>query len=212
MYKQTLIGILALGMAYSFNLVINLNAEAANKDKKVKVVVAPEVLNYSAIKGKVIDVDGNNLTVLDRDGNTHELSILGYQDLQHLQVESIEKGDVIYVNTRNGKPYAVSKVEEYWHADQGKIFHAAEKTNKTADYIDVDKAHDELQGKVTNLDGSVVKFKTRDGIIHSVNTTGFQNLDELQAETIEVGDVIFVDMRDGKAVAVRKIEETWNLI
>jgi len=149
----------------------------------------------------VTAIDGDTITVKDADGNMHKVNVTGFQDMQELQVETLEVGDRVIVLSRDAKPYAISKVAEAWTVD--------------LDMPDVDLPDladtNTVKGKVTEVEGDNIKFKSKDGTIHSVKITGKQNMEELQAETIEVGDIVIVSVRDGKPYGVNKHLEAWSI-
>jgi len=144
--------------------------------------------NYA---GEVVGIEGDTIQVKDTDGMEHTVNVTGFEDLQELQAESLEKGDKVVVLTRDAKPYAISKVAEAWVPD--------------ADMTGVES----IRGKVVGVDGDTIKVKDKDGVVHTVDITGFQDMEELQAETIEEGDLVVVNVRDGKTYGVSKTVEAW---
>jgi len=153
----------------------------------------------------VTAIDGDTVTVKDEDGNLHKVDVTGFQDMQELQVETLEVGDQVVVMTRKVKPYAISKVAEGWTVE--------------ADMPDVDTPDVNMpdltgtttvKGRVTEVDGDKIKFKSKDGSMHSVKVTGKQDMEELQAETVEVGDIVIVNVRDGKPYGISKHLEAWS--
>ena len=158
-----------------------------------------DMVSHSEVYGKVTDVKGDTVNIKDENGNKHAIEITGFQDLQQLQVESLEKGDLVVVLFRDAEPYAVSKVAEPWTVDVD-----------LPDFPEVDLAETTtIRGKVTEVKGDTIKFKSKDGVTHTAKITGEQNLEELEAETIEEGDIIVVSVRDGKPYGVTKHLESW---
>ncbi|MEX0998783.1 MAG: hypothetical protein WD000_02315 [Thermodesulfobacteriota bacterium] len=145
-------------------------------------------------------IDGDTITVKDEDGSMHKVNVSGFQDMQELQVETLEEGDRVIVMSRNAKPYAISKVAEAWTVD--------------VDMPDVDMPDlantTTVKGRVTEVDGDKIKFKSKEGSMHSVKVTGKQDMAELQTETIEVGDIVIVKVRDGKPYGINKHLEAWS--
>ena len=107
---------------------------------------------------------------------------------------TLETGDEVKVLTRNGKPYAISKVEEAWLTD--------------VDMPDLAET-ETIKGRVTDVDGDTIKIKDDNGVVHTADITGFQNMQELEVETIEEGDIIVVNVRDGKTYGISKHTEAW---
>lgn len=152
--------------------------------------------DHGDFKGEVTAIDGDTITVKDSKGIEHKVNITGFQDLQQLQVETLETGDRVMVLQRDGKPYAISKTAEAWTLD--------------IDAPDFDiTGTTTVKGRVTEVDGDTIKIKDKDGTIHTADITGFQDMEELQAETIEEGDIVVVNMRDGKPYGVGKTLESW---
>lgn len=145
-------------------------------------------------QGEVTAINADTVTVKDDNGIEHTVTITGFQDLRQLQAETLETGDEVKVLTRNGKPYAISKVEEAWLPD-----------------VDIpDLAETEtIKGRVTDVNGDTIKIKDDNGTVHTADITGFQNMQELEVETIEEGDIIVVNVRDGKTYGISKHTEAW---
>lgn len=199
MSKIILSTILALGF-----LVYGVNSYADKEQAEEKAAVSVETTEaneYGDVSGKVTAIDGDTVTVKDEDGDMHKINVTGFQDMQELQVETLEEGDHVVVMTRNGKPYAISKVAEGWAVD--------------AEMPDIEMPNfvntTTVKGKVTDVDGDKIKFKSKDGSMHSVKITGKQDMEELQAETVEVGDIVIVNVRDGKPYGVSKHLEAWSV-
>lgn len=165
--------------------------QTVNQDSDMKRVEGRE-----GIKGEVVAIDGDTVKIKDKDGIEHTVVITGFQDLQELQAETLEVGDSIVVLQRDGRPYAISKTAEAWTLD--------------IDAPDFDiTGTTTVKGRVTDVEGDTIKIKSKDGIEHTVDITGFQDMEELQAETIEEGDIVVVNMRDGKPYGVTKQVEAW---
>lgn len=199
MSKIILSTILALGF-----LVYGVNSYADKEQAEDTTAVSAETSEtseYGDVSGKVTAIDGDTVTVKDVDGNMHKVNVTGFQDIQELQVETLEVGDRVVVMSRNAKPYAISKVVEAWTVE--------------ADMPDVDMPNlintTTVKGKVTEVDGDKIKFRSKDGSMHSVKVTGKQDMQELQAETIEVGDIVIVNVRDGKPYGINKHLEAWSV-
>ena len=104
--------------------------------------------------------------------------------------------DHIVVLQRDGKPYAISKTAEAWTVD--------------IDLPDFDiTGTTTIEGRVTDVEGDTLKLKDKEGVEHTVDITGFQDMEELQAETIEEGDIVVINVRDGKPYGVSKTLESW---
>ncbi|MGD9653485.1 MAG: hypothetical protein AB7V12_14065, partial [Candidatus Dadabacteria bacterium] len=140
-------------------------------------------------QGEVTSINADTVTIKDDSGIEHTVKITGFQDLRQLQAETLETGDEVKVLTRNGKPYAISKVEEAWLPD--------------VDIPDVAET-ETIKGRVTDVDGDTIKIKDDNGVVHTADITGFQNMQELEVETIEEGDIIVVNVRDGKTYGISK--------
>ena len=145
-------------------------------------------------QGTVTSINGDTVTVKDDSGIEHTVTITGFQDLRQLQAETLETGDEVKVLTRNGKPYAISKVEEAWLPD--------------VDMPDLAET-DTIKGRVTGVNGDTIKIKDEKGLVHTADITGFQNMEELEVETIEEGDIIVVNVRDGRTYGISKHTEAW---
>ncbi|MCA9809697.1 MAG: hypothetical protein KC473_05115 [Candidatus Dadabacteria bacterium] len=145
-------------------------------------------------QGEVTSINADTVTVKDDNGVEHTVTITGFQDLRQLQAETLETGDEVKVLTRNGKPYAISKVEEAWLPD--------------VDIPDVAET-ETIKGRVTDVDGDTIKIKDDNGVVHTADITGLQNMQELEVETIEEGDIIVVNVRDGKTYGISKHTEAW---
>lgn len=145
-------------------------------------------------QGEVTAINADTVTVKDDNGVEHTVTITGFQDLRQLQAETLETGDEVKVLTRNGKPYAISKVEEAWLTD--------------VDMPDLAET-ETIKGRVTDVDGDTIKIKDDNGVVHTADITGFQNMQELEVETIEEGDIIVVNVRDGKTYGISKHTEAW---
>ncbi|MGE0370089.1 MAG: hypothetical protein AB7I96_08860 [Candidatus Dadabacteria bacterium] len=145
-------------------------------------------------QGEVTSINADTVTIKDDSGIEHTVKITGFQDLRQLQAETLETGDEVKVLTRNGKPYAISKVEEAWLPD--------------VDIPDVAET-ETIKGRVTDVDGDTIKIKDDNGVVHTADITGFQNMQELEVETIEEGDIIVVNVRDGKTYGISKHTEAW---
>ena len=143
-------------------------------------------------QGEVTSINADTVTVKDDNGVEHTVTITGFQDLRQLQAETLETGDEVKVLTRNGKPYAISKVEEAWLPD-----------------VDIPDVAETIKGRVTDVDGDTIKIKDDNGVVHTADITGFQNMQELEVETIEEGDIIVVNVRDGKTYGISKHTEAW---
>ena len=145
-------------------------------------------------QGEVTAINADTVTIKDDSGIEHTVKITGFQDLRQLQAETLETGDEVKVLTRNGKPYAISKVEEAWLPDMDMPDLAETET---------------IKGRVTNVNGDTIKIKDNNGTVHTADITGFQNMQELEVETIEEGDIIVVNVRDGKTYGISKHTEAW---
>lgn len=145
-------------------------------------------------QGEVTAINADTVTVKDDNGVEHTVTITGFQDLRQLQAETLETGDEVKVLTRNGKPYAISKVEEAWLTD--------------VDMPDLAET-ETIKGRVTDVNGDTIKIKDDNGTVHTADITGFQNMQELEVETIEEGDIIVVNVRDGKTYGISKHTEAW---
>ncbi|GJM15087.1 MAG: hypothetical protein DHS20C13_04140 [Thermodesulfobacteriota bacterium] len=199
MSKIILSTILVMGfLVYGVN---SFADEDHSKDSAATAEVSNDTNEYGDVSGKVTAIDGDSITVKDEDGNMHKVNVTGFQDMQELQVETLEVGDRVVVMSRNAKPYAISKVAEPWAVD--------------LDMPDVDLPDlantTTVKGRVTEVDGDKIKFKSKDGSMHSVKVTGKQDMEELQAETIEVGDIVIVNVRDGKPYGINKHLEAWSV-
>ncbi|MGH7889585.1 MAG: LysM peptidoglycan-binding domain-containing protein, partial [Thermodesulfobacteriota bacterium] len=64
----------------------------------------------------------------------------------------------------------------------------------------------EFRGEVTNVQDSTVEIKDEAGKTHSFDTTGLQNLEELQAEALQPGDLVRVEINGGQATLIEKVE------
>jgi len=64
----------------------------------------------------------------------------------------------------------------------------------------------EIRGTVTKVQDSAVEIKDEAGKTHLFDTTSLQNLEELQAETLEAGDSVRVELEDGQATMIKKVE------
>lgn len=199
MSKIILSTILALGF-----LVYGVNSYADKEQVKDTTAVSVETSDtneYGDVSGKVTAIDGDTITVKDENGNIHKVNVTGFQDMQELQVETLEVGDRVVVMSRNAKPYAISKVAEPWTVDLDM---------PNVDLPDLANTTT-IKGRVTEVDGDKIKFKSKDGSMHSVKVTGKQDMEELQAETIEVGDIVIVNVRDGKPYGINKHLEAWSV-
>ena len=145
-------------------------------------------------QGEVTSINADTVTVKDDNGVEHTVTITGFQDLRQLQAETLETGDEVKVLTRNGKPYAISKVEEAWLTD--------------VDMPDLAET-ETIKGRVTDVNGDTIKIKDDNGVVHTADITGLQNMQELEVETIEEGDIIVVNVRDGKTYGISKHTEAW---
>ncbi|MEQ9618437.1 MAG: hypothetical protein RIG61_04610 [Deltaproteobacteria bacterium] len=155
-----------------------------------------EMKDHGNYKGEVTAIDGDKVTIKDKEGMEHTVVITSYQDLQELQAETLETGDRVMVLSRDGKPYAISKTAEAWTVD--------------IDAPDFDPTGTtSVKGRVTEVDGDTITIKDKDGVVHTAEITGFQSMEELQTETIEEGDIIVVNMRDGKPYGIGKHLESW---
>jgi len=152
--------------------------------------------NQEAQSTKKMDqaINADTVTVKDDNGVEHTVTITGFQDLRQLQAETLETGDEVKVLTRNGKPYAISKVEEAWLTD--------------VDMPDLAET-ETIKGRVTDVDGDTIKIKDDNGVVHTADITGFQDMQEMEVETIEEGDIIVVNVRDGKTYGISKHTEAW---
>lgn len=198
MSKIILSTILALGFLF-----YGVNSYADNEQAKDTTAVSVQSSDtnvYSEVSGKVTSIDGDTITVMYEDGNVQKVNVPEFRDLQELQVETLEEGDRVVVMARNGKPYAISKVAEPWSASFVDMPDVPDFTGSTT-----------VKGRVTEVDGDKINFKSKDGSMHSVKITGMQNMQELQAETIEVGDIIIVNVRDGKPYGINKHLEAWSV-
>lgn len=199
MSKIILSTILALGF-----LVYGVTSYADKEQAEETTAASVETTDtneYSDVSGKVTAIDGDTVTVKDEDSNLHKVNVTGFQDMQELQVETLEVGDQVIVMSRNAKPYAISKVAEAWAVDvEMPDVEMPNLVNTTT-----------MKGKVTEVDGDKIKFKSKDGSMHSVKITGKQDMEELQAETVEVGDIVIVNVRDGKPYGVSKHLEAWSV-
>lgn len=198
--------ILSTIFAVSF-LFVGLNSHADNehsKDASAKAEQATdnssENMDHSELSGKVTSVDGDTVKFKSADGIEHTVNITGFQDLQEMQPETLEEGDRVQVMMRNGKPYAISKVSEGWALPDVDVPDPSVLVGTTT-----------VRGKVTKVDGDVITFKDNKGNMHTADITGFQNIEELETETIEEGDIVVVNMRDGKPYGVAKHTEAWLL-
>ena len=157
-----------------------------------------EMSEYGDMSGEVTEIDGDTVKFKDENGAVHSVEITGFQELEELQAESLEVGDSVVVSTRNGEPYAVSKVGEPWSIN--------------LEVPEVDLASTStLKGKVTDVQGDTIKFKSKDGVERSAKITSKQDLEELQTETIEEGDIVIVSIRDGVPYSVSKSLEAWSI-
>jgi predicted RNA-binding protein with PUA domain len=198
MSKIILSTILALGFLF-----YGVNSYADNEQAKDTTAVSVQSSDtnvYSEVSGKVTSIDGDTITVMYEDGNVQKVNVPEFRDLQELQVETLEEGDRVVVMARNGKPYAISKVAEPWSASFVDMPDVPDFTGSTT-----------VKGRVTEVDGDKINFKSKDGSMHSVKITGMQNMEELQTETIEVGDIIIVNVRDGKPYGINKHLEAWSV-
>jgi len=169
---------------------MNQETDAVN-DTKATTESMSDAATDGNYAGEVVGIEGDTVQVKDKEGTEHTVQITGFEDLQELQAESLEKGDKVVVLTRDGKPYAISKVAEAWMPD--------------VDLADTES----IRGKVVEVDGDTIQVKDENGIVHNVDITGFQDLEELQAETIEEGDLVVINVRDGKTYGVSKTVEAW---
>jgi heme-degrading monooxygenase HmoA len=145
-------------------------------------------------QGEVTAINADTVTIKDDSGIEHTVKITGFQDLRQLQAETLETGDEVKVLTRNGKPYAISKVEEAWLSD--------------VDMPDLAET-ETIKGRVTDVNGDTIKIKDDNGTVHTADITGFQDMQELEVETIEEGDIVVVNVRDGKTYGISKHTEAW---
>ncbi len=65
---------------------------------------------------------------------------------------------------------------------------------------------EEFRGEVTNVQDSTVEIKDEAGTTHSFDTTGLQNLEELQAEALQPGDLVRVEIEGGQVTLIEKVE------
>lgn len=164
------------------------NQEAQSTKKR------DQAMGLHDYQGEVTAINADTVTVKDDNGVEHTVTITGFQDLRQLQAETLETGDEVKVLTRNGKPYAISKVEEAWLTD--------------VDMPDLAET-ETIKGRVTDVNGDTIKIKDDNGTVHTADITGFQNMQELEVETIEEGDIIVVNVRDGKTYGISKHTEAW---
>ncbi len=68
------------------------------------------------------------------------------------------------------------------------------------------KTQAEFRGVVTNVQDSTVEVKDEAGKTHSFDTTGLQNLEELKVEALKPGDTVRVEMTNGEAILIQKVE------
>jgi len=166
--------------------------------KQTEQVQVEKMSEYGDMSGQVTEIKGDTVMFKDDSGAVHTVEITGFQDLEELQAESLEVGDSVVVLTRDGEPYAVSKVGEPWSIN-----------------LEIPEVHlastSTLKGKVTDVQGDTIKFKSKDGVERSAKITSKQDLEELQAETIEEGDIIIVSIRDGVPYSVSKSLEAWSI-
>jgi len=172
----------------STNDVQSTNQEAQSTKKM------DQAMGLHDYQGEVTAINADTVTVKDDNGVEHTVTITGFQDLRQLQAETLETGDEVKVLTRNGKPYAISKVEEAWLTD--------------VDMPDLAET-ETIKGRVTDVNGDTIKIKDDNGTVHTADITGFQNMQELEVETIEEGDIIVVNVRDGKTYGISKHTEAW---
>ena len=199
MNKIILSTILAMGfLLYGVNSYADMEQ---TKDTAAQVEPSSDKKEYGDTTGTVTDIEGDTVTVKDEDDKVHKVDVTGFQDLQELQVETLEEGDTVMILSRDGKPYAISKVAESWS-----VLPDVDMPN-LPDLADTDM----IKGKVTEVKGDKIKFRSEDGSMHTVKITGTEKMEELQAETIEVGDIIIVSVRDGKPYGINKNLEAWSV-
>lgn len=178
---------------------INSHADTDHEKEGVKQteqVQVEKTSEYGDMSGEVTEIKGDTVMFKDESGAVHTVEITGFQQLEELQAESLEVGDNVVVLTRDGEPYAVSKVGEPWTIN--------------LELPDVDLANTTtLKGKVTDVQGDTIMFETKDGVERKAKITGDQNLEELQAETIEEGDIVIVSIKNGVPYSVNKSLEAW---
>jgi nucleoid-associated protein YgaU len=64
----------------------------------------------------------------------------------------------------------------------------------------------EIKGEVTNVKEDTVEVKDESGMTHSFNTTALENADELKASPLEPGDMVKVEIENGVATSIERIE------
>ena len=190
--------LLAGGSAYAGDADYDKEAKTTQTEQEMnqESQAANEAQDHGNIKGEVVGIEGDSVKIKDENGAVHTVRITGFEDLQQLQAETLEEGDTVVVLERNGEPYAISKVAEAWSPD--------------LDLPDFDIADTEtVQGKVVDVSGDTIKIKDKQGAVHTADITGFQDMEELQAETIQEGDLVVINVRDGKTYGVSKTVEAW---
>jgi len=68
------------------------------------------------------------------------------------------------------------------------------------------KTSTEVRGEVTNVEGTTVEIKDETGKAHSFDTAGLKNLEEFEGQSIKPGDAVRVEIADGKAILIEKVE------
>lgn len=182
-------------------LLVGINSFADNeqsKEAEAKTEQTMQKTDHSELSGKVTSVDGDTVKFKSADGIEHTVNVTGFQDLQELQAETLEEGDRVQVMMRNGKPYAISKVSEGWALPDIDLPDPSVLVGTTT-----------VRGKVTKVEGDVITIKDKKGHMHTADITGFQSMEELETETIEEGDIVVVNMRDGKPYGIAKHTEAW---
>ena len=189
--------ILAGGNAYADNANHETGAQSSTTQNMNRSPGAMyENQGHGNIKGEVVGISGDTVKVKDTDGIVHTLKITGFEELQNLQAETLEKGDHVEVLMRNGKPFAITKVVESWSANKN-MPNSAMTDNET------------VKGRVVKVNGDTIKVQDNSGIIHTFQITGFEKMEELQSETIQKGDLVVINMRDGKVYGISKRSESW---
>ena len=186
--------LLAGGSAYADNANQNKDAVEAQSEQTMDQGTDVETRMPIYISGKITGIDGDTIKIKETDGTEHTVKITGFEELQNLQAETLEVGDSVVVLTKDTKPYAISKVVESWSED--------------ADNPDYNGS-ESFSGRVVEIDGDTIKIKDKDGVVHTAKVTGFQNMEQLQAESIEKGDIVLVNVRDGKTYGISKQVEAW---
>lgn len=171
----------------------NQTEETVKQDSDMKNTEKPE-----NITGEVTGIEGDKITVQDKDKKDHTFTITGFQDLMDLRGGTLQKGDRVIVIQKDGEPYALTMTEEVWTFDLN------------SPDIDITGAS-ELMGKVTEVSDDTIKMKDKEGTVHTLNISGLSQIEGEKNMTVEEGDIVVVNIKDEETFAVSKVVDAWLL-